>query len=98
MLVAALEKEAVETVVEENPADYVLQVGSFRETTVADRYKAKLALLGIESKIQTVTIDNTNTWHRVLVGPITGRAKADALKNRLKEDNIDSLIVRVKKG
>ncbi len=98
LLAAALKKEAAETIVEENPADYVLQVGSFRETAVADRYKAKLALLGIESKIQTVTIDNTNTWHRVLVGPITGRAKADALKSRLKEDSIDSLLVRVKKG
>ncbi len=99
MLAAALEKEEVAVVVvEENPADYMLQVGSFRDTAVADRYKAKLALLGIESKVQTVTIDNTNTWHRVLVGPITGRTKADALKARLKEDNIDSLMVRVKKG
>lgn len=101
MLAAALEKEetaVAAVVVEENPSDYMLQVGSFRDTAVADRYKAKLALLGIESKIQTVTIDNTNTWHRVLVGPITGRTKADALKTRLKSDSIDSLIVRVKKG
>jgi len=75
---------------------YLLQVGSFRKSADADAYKAKLAFLGIESKVQTVTIDNKDTWHRVQVGPIIGRKKADAVKNQLLKNKIDSLLVRAK--
>ncbi|MDC9725498.1 MAG: SPOR domain-containing protein [Gammaproteobacteria bacterium] len=77
---------------------YLLQVGSFRKSSDADAYKAKLAFLGIESKVQTVTIDNKDTWHRVQVGPIIGRKKADAMKSQLRKNKIDSLLVRVKLG
>ena len=77
---------------------YLLQVGSFRKSTDADAYKAKLAFLGIESKVQTVTIDNKDTWHRVQVGPLIGRKKADAVKNQLEKNKIDSLLVRAKNG
>jgi len=75
---------------------YMLQVGSFRSLSDADGFKAKLAFLGIESKVQTVTIDNKDTWHRVQVGPITGRDKADALQKQLKQNSIDSLLMRAK--
>ena len=37
----------------------------------ADRVRAQLALLGVESKVQRVSIDN-DTWHRVRIGPIEG--------------------------
>ena len=36
----------------------------------ADRVRAQLALQGIESKVQRVSVDN-DTWHRVRVGPVT---------------------------
>jgi len=75
---------------------YLLQVGSFRKSADADAYKAKLAFLGIESKVQTVTIDNKDTWHRVQVGPLIGRKKADAVKSQLQKNKIDSLLVRAK--
>jgi cell division protein FtsN len=54
--------------------------------------------LGIESKVQTVTIDSKETWHRVQVGPIAGRDKADALQKQLRENDIDSLLMRAKHG
>lgn len=77
---------------------YLIQVGSFRKASDADGFKAKLALLGIESKIQTVTIDKKDTWHRVQIGPITGRDKADALQIQLKQNAIKSLLMRAKHG
>ena len=75
---------------------YMVQVGSFRKSSDADAFKAKLAFLGIESKVQTVTIDNKDTWHRVHIGPIVGRDKADALQKQLKQNDIDSLLMRAK--
>ena len=77
---------------------YMVQVGSFRKSSDADAFKAKLAFLGIESKVQTVTIDNKDTWHRVHIGPIVGRDKADALQKQLKQNDIDSLLMRAKHG
>lgn len=77
---------------------YLLQVGSFRKLADADAYKAKLAFLGVESRVQTVTIDNKDTWHRVQIGPVKGRDKADALQKQLKENNIESLLMRAKNG
>jgi len=77
---------------------YLLQVGSFRKFEDAEGFKARLAFLGIESKVQTVTIDNKVTWHRVQVGPIKGRENADTVKKQLKQNKIDSLLVRIKLG
>ncbi|MFW5450785.1 MAG: SPOR domain-containing protein [Methylophagaceae bacterium] len=77
---------------------YLLQVGSFRKLSDADGFKARLAFLGIESKVQTVTIDNKDTWHRVQVGPIIGRDKVDALQKQLKHNGIDTLLMRAKHG
>ena len=77
---------------------YMIQVGSFRNLADADGFRARLAFLGVESKVQTVTIDNKDTWHRVQVGPITGRDKADALQKQLKQNGIDSLLMRAKHG
>jgi cell division protein FtsN len=75
---------------------FLLQVGSFKKMDDADAFRAKLAFLGIESKVQTVTIDNQSTWHRVQVGPIVGRDKADSIQKQLKQNKIDSLLMRAK--
>lgn len=77
---------------------YLLQVGSFKKLSDADAFKARLAFLGIESKVQTVTIDKKDTWHRVQVGPVIGREKADAIQKQLRNNDIESLLMRAKHG
>lgn len=81
-----------------NQESYMIQVGSFKKAEDADGFRARLALLGIESKVQTVTIDNKDTWHRVQVGPISGRDSADKLQKQLKQNSIDSLLMRARHG
>ncbi|QHS10458.1 SPOR domain-containing protein [Sinimarinibacterium sp. NLF-5-8] len=51
-------------------ASYIIQVASFRANADADRLKASLALLGIESRIESITIDNKDTYYRVRIGPV----------------------------
>ena len=48
---------------------YVLQVGSFQKFEDADRVKANLALNGIGSFIQKVTVEGRGDFYRVRVGP-----------------------------
>jgi cell division protein FtsN len=73
---------------------YVLQAGSYRKFEDADRVRAQLALQGIESNVQRVAIDN-DTWHRVRIGPISDSAELERVRSRLKEAEVDFLVVRV---
>jgi cell division protein FtsN len=78
----------------QRPGTYVLQAGSYRNLTDADRVRAQLALQGIESKIQKVTVDN-DTWHRVRIGPVTDLGELNKLRKRLAEAEVDAIVVRV---
>ncbi len=78
----------------EKKGAYVLQAGSYKRFEDADRVRAQLALQGIQSKVQRVAIDN-DTWHRVRIGPISDPAELDRVRERLKEAEVDFLIVRV---
>lgn len=75
---------------------YVIQAGSFRSYAQADKRKADLALMGVEAAIQTVTIDNSKTWHRVRVGPSTNLAKLQKIRQQLRENQIECQLFKVK--
>ena len=79
----------------DQPGTYVLQVGSFKTFSEADKLKATLALLGVESRIQKVTIDNDQTWHRVRVGPYSDLEKLNNTRARMAESDLQALIIRV---
>jgi cell division protein FtsN len=81
------------TAPETDTGSYLLQVGSFRQAGDAEQLKARLALIGIVARIQTVTV-NEATWNRVRIGPVNGARKADELRNQLAENGIDSLVMK----
>ena len=78
----------------EKPGAYILQAGSFRNQADADRVRALIAMQGVESKIQKVTIDR-DTWHRVRVGPITNLKQLEETRSKLRNARIDALVIRV---
>jgi cell division protein FtsN len=78
----------------QKPGAYVLQAGSFRKLADADRVRALIALQGVESKIQKVTVD-TDTWHRVRIGPITNLQKLEETRSKLRQAQIEALVIRV---
>jgi len=81
-----------EAVVE--PGVYVLQAGSFSTATDADRRRAELALQGIESNIQRVTV-NDREYHRVVIGPTDDLDELNLLRSRLRAAKIDVLRIRL---
>ena len=87
---ADIEAKAVDT-----PGTYVLQAGSFTTLVDADRRRAQLALQGIESAIQRVTIDD-KTYHRVRIGPIDDLDELNMIRSRLRAAKIDVLIIRLR--
>ena len=65
----------------------LLQVGSFQSSGEADSLKAELAFLGLEAKVKSATV-NSDTWHRVQVGPFASNSALSRAKNLLLENRI----------
>ncbi len=76
------------------PGLYILQAGSFTRFEDADRRRAELALQGIESAIQRVTIDD-KTYHRVRIGPMDDLEELNVLRARLRAADIDAIRIRL---
>jgi cell division protein FtsN len=82
------------SVPETRSGTYVLQAGSYKNFADADRVRAKLALQGIESKVQKVTVDN-DTWHRIRIGPISKLDELNRMRQILRKADVDVLVIRV---
>ncbi|WP_082824162.1 SPOR domain-containing protein [Crenobacter luteus] len=72
-----------------------LQAGAFQHEAEADNLKAKLALLGVEAKIQSVTVPDKGLVHRVRVGPFSRGEDLDRVRAQLKQDGIDTAVVKI---
>jgi cell division protein FtsN len=84
-------------------SQYIMQVGSFKAVKEAEQLRAKLALMGIQAKIDKAKVGsktdkgtmNTTTWYRVKIGPYTKMTTVDMMKSRLKKKGIDTVVTEV---
>ena len=67
----------------------VLQVGSFKQSTEAEKMQAQLALLGVSAKIQRASVDD-ETWYRVRIGPIATVEDLRVIQSKLREAEISA--------
>lgn len=72
-----------------------LQAGAFQRSSDADNLKARLALAGLEARIQTATLPDNSVWHRVRLGPYTDTAEMDRARAVLRENKIESSVIKV---
>jgi cell division protein FtsN len=84
----------IKSVPETRRGTYVLQAGSYKNFADADRIRAQLALQGVESKVQKVSVDN-DTWHRIRIGPISKLDELNRLRQILRKADVDVLVIRV---
>ena len=84
----------VTTTAKPQAGTYYLQVGSFKNSAQAERFKAELAMQGMQTSIQKVTI-NKGTYHRVRVGPFRNFSALDKTRQTLKRKGIDSTPIKV---
>jgi cell division protein FtsN len=73
---------------------YVLQAGSYKEYADADRVRAKLALQGMEAKVQKVSVDR-DSWYRIRIGPIAKLDDLNRMRQVLRKADVDVLVIRV---
>lgn len=83
----------IDRALEDSEAGFAVQVGSFVSEDNADGETARLAGLGFESFRFSEKVGERLIW-RVMVGPVSERGDADALKSRLVEQaGVEGLVV-----
>jgi cell division protein FtsN len=75
---------------------YFVQVGAYSRAEDAEQQRAKLAMMGIETKV-TEREQAGRTVLRVRAGPFETRDEADALQVRLGNTAIEARLVRVER-
>lgn len=86
----------VQPTVSGDPFTYFVQAGAFSRTEDAEQQRARIGLLGVESKV-TEREQGGRTVYRVRVGPFDRKDAADGAKQKLADSGVDSALVRVQK-
>ncbi len=82
-------KEAQQTKPAANTKEiFYVQAGSFPNQNDAENLKAKLALWGLEATLQTATIPDKGTFHRVRLGPFKGADEMNKAMALLKQNGV----------
>ena len=77
---------------------FMLQAGSYNKQADANRQKANLALIGLSSLIQKVTIQGRGDFFRVRLGPFTDHAQMVQTDDRLRQEGIKALRLKISRG
>jgi cell division protein FtsN len=79
----------------EDRTTYQLQAGAFKQQEDAESMKAKLSLLGYESRILNAQV-NGETLYRVRVGPYKQLDDMNKARGRMAENKIDVTVIKIK--
>lgn len=93
---AILAGDAVSTAPASDALSFQVQAGAYGSQAEAEQQKAKLAMMGLEARIQEREV-NGRTMYRVRLGPYPDRDKAEAARVKLQDAGIESALVRVQR-
>lgn len=79
-----------------DPFTYFVQAGAYGRSEDAEQQRARLAMLGIESRL-TEREQSGRTVYRIRVGPFEHKGDADATKEKLSGAGVDAALIRVQK-
>jgi cell division protein FtsN len=77
----------------DHAASYLLQVGSYRAGSEAQRVRAQLARVGIEARVERV-IEGAEVWYRVRIGPISDPAELERVRSELRAAHFSALAIQ----
>lgn len=75
---------------------YFIQLGAYRTAEDAEAQRAKLSLMGVETKV-SAREQSGRMVHRVRVGPFEKREEAERSKEKLDKQGLETALVRVQK-
>ena len=75
---------------------YFIQAGSFQNPADADNQKARLAILGFESSVESMNLPDKGTVYRVRLGPYQRIDELNRARQALAQNGIDASLVKMK--
>lgn len=78
-----------------NQAPYILQAGAFGASGDAEAVKARIALLGLNARVESAVIQD-KTVYRVRMGPYGTATELAAAKRKLANGGLPALAIKVK--
>lgn len=78
-----------------NDTPYLLQAGAFGASGDAEAAKARIALLGLNARVESATIGG-KTVYRVRMGPYGSASELAAAKSKLADGGLPALAIQVK--
>lgn len=92
----AAKPEPAKAAADSGGGNYMVQIASLRTAADAERFKAQLAMQGIQAKVQTVTVNGKDTYHRVQAGPYQGKQAVNDVRGQLKAKGMDTIAIKLK--
>lgn len=80
---------------EDDSQQYLLQAGSFQDQQDAEGRRASIILLNLDARVVPGMVAG-KTWHRVQVGPFSGRQAAEEARQILSSNNIDTIVLKLR--
>ena len=74
---------------------YVLQAGAFQASGDAEAVKAKIAMLGLNARVESASI-NGKTMYRVRMGPYATASELADAKSKLSSGGLPAVAVKAK--
>lgn len=68
---------------------YTMQCGAFRQQTMANHLKVKIAMAGSVAAINPTKEKSLNLWYRVTLGPYISKRTAEQEKHKLEKNDIN---------
>lgn len=78
-----------------NQTPYIVQAGAFQASGDAEAAKARIALLGLNARVESAQI-NGKTVYRVRMGPYASAAEAAAAKQKLENGGLQAMTIQAK--
>lgn len=79
----------------DNQAPYILQAGAFGASGDAEALKARIALLGLNARVESASIGG-KTVYRVRMGPYGTATELASAKGKLADGGLPALAIKVK--
>ncbi|MDN5780997.1 MAG: SPOR domain-containing protein [Luteimonas sp.] len=80
---------------QDNQAPYILQAGAFGASGDAEAVKARIALLGLNARVESASI-NGKTVYRVRMGPYGTATELAAAKGKLANGGLPAMAIKAK--
>jgi cell division protein FtsN len=75
---------------------FLVQVAAYRTRDDAEQKRAALAISGVSAHVESVSLPNGETWHRVRLGPFQSAAAAAAAQGNLRDQGFNGVVMKVK--